>query len=84
MIHLSDESQKQNRLKMIQQALKDKAPWTYSELEESGKLQQFLEDHDAKMMMDYANAKNRAWEETLANFLNFADPPSVDETSSPM
>jgi hypothetical protein len=36
------------------------------------------------MMMSYANAKNRAWEETLATFLGFTDPPSVDETTSPM
>ena len=84
MTHLSAESQTQTRLKMIRQALKDKAPLTYSELEASGKLQQFLEDHDAEMMMSYANAKNPAWEETLATFLDFADPPSVDETTSPM
>lgn len=84
MTHLSDESQTQNRLKMIRQALKDKAPMTYSELEASGKLQQFLEDHDAEMMMSYANAKTPVWEETLAIFLDFADPPSVDETTSPM
>ena len=84
MVHLSDESQMQNRLNMIREALKNKAPWTYSELESSGKLQQFLEEHDAKMMMDYTNAKSRTWEDTLATFLDFADPPSVDETSSPM
>jgi hypothetical protein len=36
------------------------------------------------MMMSYDNAKNRAWEETLATFLEFSDPPSLDETSSPM
>ena len=84
MTHLAAESQTHNRLKMIRQALKEKAPLTYSELETSGKLQQFLEDHDAEMMMSYANAKNRAWEETLATFLGFTDPPSVDETTSPM
>lgn len=84
MTHLSAESQTQNRLKMIRQALKDKAPLTFSELEASGKLRQFLEDHDAKMMMSYANAKSRTWEETLATFLDFTDPPPVDETTSPM
>ncbi len=84
MIHLTAESETQTRRKMIRQALKEKAPLTYSELEASGKLQQFLEDHDAEMMMSYDNAKNRAWEETLATFLEFSDPPSVDETSSPM
>jgi hypothetical protein len=84
MTDLTAESETQNRLKVICQALKDKAPLTYSELEASGKLQQFLEDHDAEMMMSHANAKNRAWEETLATFLDFTDPPSVDETTSPM
>ena len=84
MTHLAAESQTQNRLKIIQQALKEKAPLTYSELKASGKLQQFLEDYDAEMMISYANAKSRAWEETLATFLDFADPPSVDETTSPM
>jgi hypothetical protein len=36
MTHLSDESQKQSRLEMIRQALKEKAPARYSELEASG------------------------------------------------
>jgi hypothetical protein len=83
MTQLSEESQKQNRLEMMRQALKDKAPLTYSELSTSGKLQEFLEAHDAEMMSSYNDAKNIAWEETLANFLGFADS-SCDETSSPM
>jgi hypothetical protein len=84
MTDLAADIQKQNRLKMIRQALKDKAPLTYSELEASGRLKQFLEDHDAEMMISYDKAKNRVWEETLVTFLDFIDPPSLDETSSPM
>ncbi|PKN11159.1 MAG: hypothetical protein CVU70_00250 [Deltaproteobacteria bacterium HGW-Deltaproteobacteria-5] len=83
MIHLSEESQKQNRLEMIKQALKDKAPLTYSELETSGKLQEFLEAHDNEMMARYNDAKKKAWEETLDSSLGFADS-CCDETSSPM
>lgn len=83
MIHLSEESQKQNRLEMIQQALKDKAPLTYTELETSGKLQAFLEAHDEEMMVRYSDAKKEAWEETLTAFLGFTDS-CCDETSSPM
>ena len=83
MIHLSEESQKQNRLEMIKQALKDKAPLTYSELETSGKLQEFLEAHDNEMMARYNDAKKKAWEETLDSSLGFA-ASCCDETSSPM
>ncbi len=83
MTYLSEESQKQNRLEMIKQALKDKAPLTYSELETSGKLQEFLEAHDNEMMARYNDAKQRAWEETLESFLGFTDS-CCDETSSPM
>lgn len=83
MTHLSEESEKQNRLKMIREALREKAPLTYEELEKSGKLQQFLEERDADMMKSYNEAKNKAWEEALSAFLDFFDP-SYDETSSPM
>ena len=84
MTNLTDESQKQNRLEMIQQTLKDKAPMTYKELESTGQLQKFLEAHDAEMMASYNEAKNEVWEKTMATFLDFADPPSMDESSSPM
>lgn len=79
----SEENEKQNRLGMIRQALKDKAPLMYEDLESSGRLQQFLEAHDAEMIAGYNEAKNRAWEETKDNFLIFNDI-SCDETSSPM
>jgi len=84
MTNLTDGSQKQTRLEMIRQALKDKAPMTYKELESTGQLQKFLEAHDAEMMASYNEAKNEVWEKTMANFLDFADPPSMDESSSPM
>ncbi len=83
MTDLTDDSQKQNRIEMIREALRDKAPRTYAELEEAGDLQQFLEAHDVEMMLSFNEAKNRAWEETKSNFLEFADP-TYDETSSPM
>jgi len=83
MTNPADESQKQNRLEMIRQALQDQAPLTYAELESSGQLQKFLEAHDAEMMASYNEATNEAWEKTMATFLNFADA-SCDETSSPM
>jgi len=83
MTYLPEDSPKQNRLEMIKQALKGKAPLTYSELETSGKLQEFLEAHDNEMMARYNDAKKKAWEETLDSFLGFADS-CCDETSSPM
>ncbi len=83
MTHLSEESEKQNRMEMIRETLQRKAPFTYEELEKSGKLQQFLEDRDAAMMKSYSEAKNKAWDEALSAFLDFFDP-SYDETSSPM
>jgi hypothetical protein len=83
MIELTDENQKENRLEMIRKVLKDKAPQTYSELETSGQLQSFLEARDTEMMAYFSEAQNKAWEETMATFLDFFDP-SYDETSSPM
>lgn len=83
MSDLTNDSEKQNRLEMIRQALKDKAPMMYEELESSGQLQIFLEGHDAEMMASYETAKKKAWEETLETFLIFADP-SESEASSPM
>ena len=80
---LIDESKKQNRIEMIRKALQQKTPQTYKELEESGNLQQFLEGHDAEMMLSYNEAKNRALEDTMSRFIDFFDP-IYDETSSPM
>jgi len=80
---VTDSSEKQTRLEMIRQALKDKAPLMYEELESSGQLPIFLEAHDAEMMASYQAAKNKAWEETMSAFLNFADA-SYNESSSPM
>jgi len=87
-------------MKMIEQALKDKAPKTYQELKQAGKLKQFVEDQEEQMMESYSRAwtevttktamskeqnplkkvqmqtmgESRAWEETLATFLEFSDP----------
>jgi hypothetical protein len=83
MIELADESKKQERIDMIREALKEKAPLTYSELETSGQLQSFLEGREAELMASFNEAQNKAWEETMATFLDFFDP-SYDETSSPM
>jgi len=83
MTNPADESQKQNRLEMIRQALQDQAPLTYKDVESSGQLQKFLEAHDAEMMASYNEAKKKAWEKTMATFLSFADAV-CDESSSPM
>ena len=83
MIHPEDPSQKQIRLEMIRQALRGTAPLTYEVLDSSGKLQEFLEAHDAEMMASYDEAKKMAWERTMDRFLSFSDG-SYDETSSPM
>ena len=96
-----------NRLKMIRQALKDKAPQTYAALKSEGTLHQFLTDHDEQMMASFwdseiaavqqlpkpetyqdnlqnqTQARARAWEETLAVYLDFADPiPGEAQTMS--
>jgi len=79
----TNESEKQNRIEMIRQALKEKAPVMYEDLESSGRLQTFLEGHEAEMMASYEKAKKQAWEETMAGYLSFADA-SDSEASSPM
>jgi hypothetical protein len=83
MIELISENQKENRVEMIRQALKDKAPLMYDDLESSGQLQAFLEDREAEMMVYFKEAQERVWQETMSTFLDFFDP-SYDETSSPM
>jgi len=83
MTDLIDDSQKLKRIEMIRQALKEKAPMMYKELESSGQLQIFLEGHDEEMMDSYNKSENKSWEETLANFLYFADA-TYNENESPM
>ncbi len=83
MIEMAEENKKQNRLDMIREALMEKAPLTYADLETSGQLDSFLENREAEMMAYFIEAQNRAWEETLSTFLDFYDP-SYDETNSPM
>lgn len=80
---LTNESEKQTRIEMIRQALKDQAPVMYEELESSGQLQTFLEGHEKEMMAGYEEAKKQAWKDTMARFLSFADA-SDSEASSPM
>lgn len=82
MINLADENQKQQRLEMIRQALKEKAPVKYSEVEASGKLQEFLEEHDAEMMAFYNESIKEVWKDTLERFLGFSDL-DFDETTLP-
>jgi hypothetical protein len=43
----------QDRWKMIEAALKEKAPKTYQELKKTGNLQQFIANHDLAMMEGY-------------------------------
>lgn len=83
MTNLTGESQKAERIEMIRQALKEKAPLMYGDLESSGQLEVFLEAHDAEMMASYNAADNKDWEETKSTFLSFADS-SYNESSSPM
>ncbi len=83
MTDLTVESQKQKRIETIKQALQEKAPTMYEELESSGQLQIFLEGHDKEMMDSFNEAKNKLWEDTLEKFLSFADE-SYNESSSPM
>jgi hypothetical protein len=93
------QKQKERR-QMIEQALKDKAPKTYRELNQAGKLKEFVANQEEQMMESYQRAwsevttetamskvsnpmerlqaqtmgESRVWEETLATFLEFADP----------
>ena len=83
MIEMADENKKQRRIDMIRDALMEKAPLTYADLETSGQLDAFLENREAEMMAYFTEAQNKAWEETLSTFLDFYDP-SYDETNSPM
>ena len=83
MTDLTVESQKQKRIEMIRQALQEKAPTMYEELESSGQLQIFLEGHDKEMIDSFNEARNKLWEETLEKFLSFADA-SYNESLSPM
>ncbi|OPY60153.1 MAG: hypothetical protein A4E57_04540 [Syntrophorhabdaceae bacterium PtaU1.Bin034] len=46
------------RMKMIEQALKDQAPRKYRELKKSNKLQEFLEDYEQQMIESYNEAES--------------------------
>jgi len=83
MIEMAEERKKQERIEMIREALQNKAPLTYSELEATAQLQSFLEEREVEMMAYFHEAEQKAWEETLAIFLDFFDS-SYDETTSPM
>ena len=83
MIEMAEESKKQERIEMIREALQNKAPLAYSDLEATGQLQSFLEEREAEMMAYFREAQQKAWEETLTTFLDFFDS-SYDETTSPM
>ena len=61
MIEMAEENKKQNRLDMIREALMEKAPLTYADLETSGQLDSFLENREAEMMAYFIEAQNRAW-----------------------
>lgn len=46
------------RLKMIEQALKDRAPKTYRELKVKGELRSFLKDRERDLMESYEQAES--------------------------
>lgn len=46
------------RLKMIEQALKDKAPKTYRQLKAAGELNQFMKERDSDLMQSYTLAES--------------------------
>jgi hypothetical protein len=62
MIELADESKKQERIDMIREALKEKAPLTYSELETSGQLQSFLEGREAELTRRRIKRGKKQWQ----------------------
>lgn len=53
------------RLRMIEQAMKDRAPGMYRELKESGMLQRVLEDHNEAMVEAFEYEYNQAKGEIL-------------------
>lgn len=55
----------------------------HENLDSSGRLCNFLESHDREMMASCEDAKNRAWQETTAAYLDFTDE-ALDESSQPM
>lgn len=83
MIEMTEEGKKLERIEMIRETLKNKAPLMYSELETTGQLPSFLEEREAEMMTYFREAQQKAWDETLTTFLDFFDS-SYDETTSPM
>jgi hypothetical protein len=57
---LAAEHKTPQRLKMIEQALKDQAPKSYRELKQAGKLKEFLLDHDREMIAAFDEAQYAA------------------------
>ncbi len=53
------------RLQMLEQALKDKAPQTYLKLEAEGKLQAFLEKREGEVMESYYRAYGEVYYQIL-------------------
>ena len=49
-----------NRIQIIEQAFKNKAPRTYNVLKASGNLKQFLESHEESMMDSFSKAYSEA------------------------
>ena len=55
---LTMDYKKPDRLKMIEQALKDKAPKLYRDLKQSGRLEPFLAEREQEMMHSYEEAEH--------------------------
>jgi hypothetical protein len=55
MAHLTDAAQDKQRLQMIRQVFKDKAPLTFKALQTTGKLLEFLKERDKEMLESYQN-----------------------------
>ncbi|GFE56411.1 hypothetical protein [Geobacter sp. AOG1] len=63
----------EQRLQMIEQAMKDKAPKMFRELKAAGKLQSFLGDHEAAMMESFYEA----YAEARTPILSRTDPDQL-------
>ncbi len=62
---VSQRLNKMQRLQMLEQALKDKAPQTYLKLKTSGRIESFLEKHDEEMMESFYRAYGEAYYQIL-------------------
>ncbi len=70
-------SRQNDRLKMIEAALKDKAPKTYQDLKMRGNLQAFLLDHE-KLMMESYDQQAIAEREKILSTENKSKNPAQD------